>query len=290
MHVILMSERQGRTLSFGFGPRHVLVAAGLLLAAVILAGLIGFHFATAGVTSLPAPLSAAATRPQLDQLAMRVGELQARLARLSAIGERVAGKAGVPLPDADKANPGRGGPLLEPDPRPASAAEIAGLLDRLTETMDLAADHLLVLDAELLLRQASQGKLPMDRPISESGYVSSVFGTRIDPFTGKRARHEGLDFADDMGAPILAAETGVVISATSQPQYGNTLEIDHGNGLVTRYGHAQRLLVKKGDVVKRGQAIAEVGSTGRSTGPHLHFEVIKNGVRQNPMGYLSARS
>lgn len=288
MHVLLMSDRLGRTISFGFGTRHALMLAGLLIVAVVAAGFLGSRLAVDGQAAPAQPLSA--TTPQVDQLAMRVGELQARLASLAAIGERVAAKAGVPLPDAGKPDPGRGGPLLDPEPRPASAAELASLLDDLTRQLELASDHLMVLDAELLLRQASQGKLAMDRPVTDSAYVSSVFGYRNDPFTGRRARHEGLDFADDFGAPILAAESGVVLTATSHPQYGNELEIDHGNGLVTRYGHTSRLLVKKGDVVKRGQEIAEVGSTGRSTGPHLHFEVLKNGVQQNPIGYLSARS
>ncbi|TCJ11873.1 M23 family metallopeptidase [Parasulfuritortus cantonensis] len=289
MHVILMSEGQGRTVSFGLGARHIALFAGVLAVAVLAAAFLGFQYAAGGAPVQTILVPASASGRQVDQLATRVGELQARLARLTAIGERVAGKTGVPLPEAGGRDPGRGGPLLAPE-RPTTTADLAALLDRLTEQMDLASDHLLVLDAELLLRQASQGKLPMDRPVAESSYVSSVFGTRIDPFTGQRARHDGLDFADNLGAPILAAESGVVLTATSHPQFGNEVEIDHGNGLVTRYGHTSRLLVKKGDLVKRGQKIAEMGSTGRSTGPHLHFEVLRNGVPQNPIGYLSGRS
>lgn len=289
MHVILMSDHQGRTVSFGFDLRHVLALAVGLVAVLVLAVFLGSQLADPRPTTEAAPLSAAISAPQLTQLAVRVGELQARLARLSAIGERVASKSGVPLPDATN-NPGRGGPLQDPEGNAANASTLAKVLDSLTYQMDLASDHLMVLDAELLLRQARQGKLPMDRPVEDSAYVSSVFGVRIDPFTGKRARHDGLDFADERGAPILAAESGVVLSVSGHSQYGNFLDIDHGNGLVTRYGHASRVLVKKGDIVKRGQKIAEVGSTGRSTGPHLHFEVIKNGVAQNPMPYLSGRS
>jgi murein DD-endopeptidase MepM/ murein hydrolase activator NlpD len=283
-----MSDRLGRTVSLRFGRRHAMLVAGLLLAALFGTGLLGFQFADG--KPVPAGPAAQAGAPQLDQLAMRVGELQARLARLKALGERVATKAGLPLPDPDKPEPGRGGPLLEPDQRALSASELASLLDGLTRQMELASDHMMVLDAELLLRQASQGKLPMDRPVTASGYLSSVFGIRTDPFTGRRARHEGLDFADQPGAPVLAAESGMVIKVTAHPQYGNALEIEHGNGLVTRYGHTSRVLVKQGDLVKRGQPIAEIGSTGRSTGPHLHFEVLKQGVPQNPVSYLSGRA
>lgn len=290
MHIILMPEQNGTTRSFHFNLRHVLIVTAILLAALIWSGFLGFRFASDGEAAVAITLGKTQHSPQIEQLALRVGELQARMARLDAIGERVASKAGVPMPEAGKPDPGRGGPLLEPDQRVASASELASLLDRLARQLEQSSDHMMVLEAELLLRQASQGKLLMDRPVTESGYVSSVFGIRSDPFTGRRARHEGLDFADDLGAPILAAESGVVLRADRHAQYGNSLDIDHGNGLVTRYGHTSRLLVNKGDLVKRGQPIAEVGSTGRSTGPHLHFEVLKNGVPQNPIRYLSARS
>jgi len=129
----------------------------------------------------------------------------------------------------------------------------------------------------------------MDRPVDDAGYITSPFGMRIDPFTSKMSRHEGLDFADTPGSPISAAESGVVIAAKATPDYGNMVEIDHGNGLTTRYGHCQALLVKAGDVVKRDQKTALVGSTGRSTGPHCHFEVRKDGVPRNPVPYLSGQ-
>lgn len=288
MQIILLSDSLGPTRTFHFNPGHALLVAVLLLAALIWSGFLGFRIATDGGPSVAITLGKAQQAPQIEQLALRVGELQAEMARLTSIGERVAGKAGIPVPDLSKA--GRGGPMLEPAQRPTSAAELASLLDRLTRQLELTSDQMMVLDAELLLRQASQGKLPMDRPAAATAYLSSVFGVRTDPFTGRRARHEGIDFSDHLGAPILAAESGVVLTVTSHPQYGNSVEIDHGKGLTTRYAHALRALVKPGDVVKRGQPIAEIGSTGRSTGPHLHFEVLKDGVQQNPIGYLSGRS
>lgn len=287
MHVILMSDRLGHTFSFGLKRYHAWVVLAFALATMIGSGFLGFNIAAEGRVAQVAQTSE--TDPQVNELAVRVGELQARLARLNAIGERVAAKAGVPLPSVT-AEAGRGGPLLETNQPPLNAAALASLIDSLTQQLELASDQLMVLDAELLLRQASQGKLPMDRPVGGGAYLSSVFGNRIDPFTGRPARHEGLDFANDFGSPILAAESGVVLAVNMHPQYGNSLDIDHGNGLVTRYAHLSRILVKKGDLVKRGQEIAEMGSTGRSTGPHLHFEVLKNGVSQNPLSYLSPTS
>ena len=130
--------------------------------------------------------------------------------------------------------------------------------------------------------------VPNSKPIDAP--VGSGFGFRTDPFTGRAALHTGLDFSADPGTPILAAAGGMVVSVEVHPQYGNLLEIEHGNGLTTRYAHAQRILAKTGDLVKRGQPVALVGTTGRSTGPHLHFEVLVDGVMQDPSKFLSSAS
>jgi murein DD-endopeptidase MepM/ murein hydrolase activator NlpD len=129
--------------------------------------------------------------------------------------------------------------------------------------------------------------VPTQQPV-QAGHLGSVFGWRIDPFTGRSALHTGLDFQADPGTPILSAAGGVVVAAEQHPAYGNMVEVDHGNDLVTRYAHASRMWVKKGDLVRRGQKVAEVGSTGRSTGPHLHFEVLVQGVPQDPRKFLAA--
>jgi murein DD-endopeptidase MepM/ murein hydrolase activator NlpD len=118
--------------------------------------------------------------------------------------------------------------------------------------------------------------------------LGSLFGWRIDPFTGRSALHTGVDFQADFGTPILAAAGGVVVTQEFHPEYGNMIEIDHGNDLITRYAHASKTWVKKGDLIKRGQKIAEVGSTGRSTGKHLHFEVLVQGIPQDPLKFLAA--
>ena len=286
MHIILMSGRQGNAVSLRIGRRHALAMAIGVAVALGLTIFAGFQL---GQRNQVLPVAQERSQdPQLNQLALRVGELQARLSRIANIGDRVAKKAGVPLTDKG-AIPGQGGPVVAPDAAQMDVETLARVLDDLTRQYDHEADRLTVLDAELLTRQAVQGRFPMDRPVDDTGHVSSPFGIRTDPFTGRLARHEGMDFSDNLGAPILAAESGVVVRVQTSSDYGNVVDIDHGNGLMTRYGHCSKVLVKTGDVVKRDQEIALIGSTGRSTGPHVHFEVRKNGVPQNPLKYLSKR-
>jgi murein DD-endopeptidase MepM/ murein hydrolase activator NlpD len=142
-----------------------------------------------------------------------------------------------------------------------------------------------VLEAQLFEQAVKKKLIPTMMPVS-APFNASGFGQRVDPFTGQLAMHEGIDFLADLGSPILAAAGGVVVFSGIHPQYGYMIDIDHGNDLVTRYAHCSKLLVREGDIVHRGRKIAEVGSTGRSTGPHLHFEVRVGGVPQDPRGYL----
>jgi murein DD-endopeptidase MepM/ murein hydrolase activator NlpD len=148
------------------------------------------------------------------------------------------------------------------------------------------ADVLTLIESQLFEKRLDALMVPSSMPVS--GPIGSGFGFRADPFTGRPALHTGLDFPADPGTRIVAAAGGVVLSAGPHPQYGLLVELDHGRGLVTRYAHCSKMLVKQGDLVKRGQAIAEVGNTGRSTGPHLHFEVLVDGVQQNPARFLQA--
>jgi murein DD-endopeptidase MepM/ murein hydrolase activator NlpD len=148
-------------------------------------------------------------------------------------------------------------------------------------------DLLTVMESRLFDQKIRKSMVPTQQPVP-AGALGSSFGWRIDPFTGRSALHTGLDFQAEPGSAILAAAGGVVVASEWHAAYGNMVEVDHGNDLITRYGHASRLLVKKGDIVKRGQRIADVGSTGRSTGPHLHFEVLVQGVPQNPQKFLAA--
>ncbi|ANJ73691.1 M23 family metallopeptidase [Ralstonia insidiosa] len=228
---------------------------------------------------------ASVTRENLNLMAARIGEMQAQMVRLDALGARVSGLAGVPPREFDfKSQPGRGGPEGAFS-RAVSMPEIQSELDRLTRSADQRNDYLSVLESTLMDRQIHAKMMPTVRPVAV-GYDSSGFGTRIDPFTGRRTQHDGVDFVAPVGTPIVAAAGGVVVASEYRSDYGNMVDIDHGNGLKTRYAHASKVFVKIGDIVKAGERIALVGRTGRATGSHLHFEVHVNDVPQNPVAFL----
>ena len=224
----------------------------------------------------------------LNAMAVRLGELQAQLLQLDGLGERLAQMAGLKpkdLPPSEPGKaPGRGGPAPTLS-RDLSVDEFGSLLSELSHAVEERSDQLTVLEALLVSTSINKKFLPSLPPV-DGGWLSSSFGWRIDPFSGQKSFHEGLDFPSESGTPIVAAASGKVIFADVHPQYGKMVEVDHGNGLVTRYAHASRLFVKEGDFILRGQKIAAVGSTGRATGPHLHFEVRLNGVPQNPGRFL----
>ena len=165
--------------------------------------------------------------------------------------------------------------------------ELQRAMDDLERLSTQRVDLMTVLESRLFDQHIRKKMVPTQAPVSNRP-PGSAFGWRLDPITGQSALHTGLDFQADVGTPILAAAGGVVVAQEYHPQYGNMVEIDHGNQLVTRYAHASKVVVKQGDLVRRGQKIAEVGSTGRSTGPHLHFEVLVQGVFQDPQKFLSA--
>ena len=222
-------------------------------------------------------------RENLDAMARKLGDMQAKMLQLEALGERVSGLAGV-NPSEVRSNVARGGILV--DGRSLSMEELQATLKDLDQMTADRGDLLTVMESRLIDARLRKMMVPTQKPV-QGASVGSAYGWRIDPFTGRSALHTGLDFQADTGTPILAAAGGVVVTSEMHPQYGNTVEVDHGNHLVTRYAHASKLLVKKGDLVKRGQKLAEVGSTGRSTGPHLHFEVLVQGVQQDPHKFLS---
>lgn len=222
-------------------------------------------------------------RENIDAMAKKVGEMQAKVVQLEALTERVSQLAGVPIPASAKASPGQGGVLI--GNRPLSLEEINQTLADLEAMSNSKADLLTVMESRLFDQKIAKIMLPTAQPVPGS-HLGSYFGWRIDPITGRSALHSGLDFQADSGTPILAAAGGVVVVQEFHPGFGNMVEIDHGNSLITRYAHASATFVKKGDLVKRGQKIAAVGSTGRSTGPHLHFEVLAEGTPQDPQKFL----
>ena len=225
----------------------------------------------------------------LSAMAVKLGELQAQMLRIDGLGERLAKLAGLKpqeltMAPLDSSSAGRGGPAPTMT-RELSVDEFSALLAQLSRQVNERSDQLGVLEALLVNDSANKKFLPTLSPI-EDGWFSSNFGWRLDPFTGEKSFHEGIDFPAEVGTPIEAAASGKVVYAEVHPAYGKMLEIDHGNGLVTRYAHCSSLSVKEGDLVVRGQRVGTVGSTGRSTGPHLHFEVRLNGAPQNPARFL----
>jgi murein DD-endopeptidase MepM/ murein hydrolase activator NlpD len=227
-------------------------------------------------------------RENLDVMAQKVGDMQARMIKIEAMGDRVSGMAGLKPEDlsAVTSRPkgdGSGGPYV-PMNHPG-LAELNGALDALAQAAGEQSDVLTLTESRLLESRLKTLMIPSSRPIDVP--VGSGFGFRSDPFTGRGALHTGLDFPSPVGTEIHAAAGGVVRTAEMHPEYGLMLEIDHGNGLMTRYGHTSKILVKVGDLVKRGQVVADVGTTGRSTGPHLHFEVLVDGIPQDPQRFLA---
>lgn len=220
----------------------------------------------------------------VNALAIQLGQIQARVMRLDALGERLAKLAGIKEKDLD-APPGQGGPMTRP--YNLSEQDLQNQMTALIDTLERRADRYGALEAVLLQQSLKKNTLPSGRPVN-AAYNSSSFGWRVDPFTGQMAFHEGLDFMAEVGTPIYAAASGIVVSAEMQPDYGNIVKIDHGDGVETRYAHTSRILVKPGQRVEKGQLIAEVGSTGRSTGAHLHFEVRLNGVALDPRRFLTS--
>ena len=224
----------------------------------------------------------------VDALSAKVGELQAHVMRLDALGGQLTSMAGLKRGEFDfSAPPAEGGPEVQGSAQHTGVPDFLASLDQLSDQVRDREQQLAVLENLLMSRNVQQAAQPAGAPVA-GGYVSSVFGMRIDPFTGELAMHSGMDFAGSEGEAVEAVAAGVVTWAGPRAGYGNLVEIDHGNGYATRYGHNESILVQVGDVVKKGAHIALMGSTGRSTGPHVHFEVLYNGTPVNPARFVKA--
>jgi len=228
-------------------------------------------------------------RQNLGAMAVKLGEMQAQLMRLDALGERLSHVAGIKPSELRFAEiPGRGGALVtSAAPRDLGLDDFSRHLDALAQRMESRTEYLGLVEGELLESRAKARQLPTSHPVNGT-WNASGFGWRLDPITGQTALHEGIDFIAEKGTAIHAAASGVVAFAGFHTTYGYLIEIDHGAGLLTRYAHCSKLLVKQGEFVTRGAKIAEVGSTGRSTGSHLHFEVRRDGKALNPARFLRA--
>lgn len=294
MQIILVSRHLKVARTITIMPRHLVIAGfaflSLVMSSATLISWLTAHGPRPG--SQDEVLSQQQETHQAQQflnnnlqlMATRLGELQAQVLHLDTLGDRLAGIAGIKreAPPASKPVAGQGGAFV---PAPLGADELQREIDRLSREVDVRSDELAVLESRFLEKRVKERLMPTTLPVKEA-FLGSPFGHRSDPIVGQRAMHEGIDFNAETGTPVVAAADGVVLSAGWQSDFGNMIEVDHGDGLTTRYAHLSRMNAKAGSLVKRGERIGAVGSTGRSTGSHLHFEVRMLGVAQNPASFL----
>jgi murein DD-endopeptidase MepM/ murein hydrolase activator NlpD len=275
------------------GSRKPMFVVGALLGVGFLAGGAAGLVGTAGLRmqlgNQQAQLATTQRQSQreINALAARLGELQAEANRLNALGERLTRIGQLQDGEFNFDKPvgvGGAGPV-----RDISAPELHEGLDTLNRQFADSGEQLSVLESMLFNRQLDMNSVPSREPIANS-YITSSFGRRADPIVGGSQFHKGIDFEADVGDPVLAVADGVVSYSGVRSGYGNVIEIDHGNGYVTRYAHNSRLERRVGELIRAGQEIAKAGSTGRSTGAHVHFEVWENGQYVNPRKFLSQQS
>jgi murein DD-endopeptidase MepM/ murein hydrolase activator NlpD len=304
VQIILISSRLAKAKSLSLSPSHMLatLVVGVLLLVFLTGALYWVSLRFASDVRIPvihqlvraaqqgeAERSREYVQQNLNAMAVKIGEMQAQLTRLDALGERLSTMAGLRPQDFRLSDtPGLGGAQSTSlPPRDLTMSQFGEQVALLSRQMETRMDLLGMLEAQLFEQAVKKKAMPTMMPVS-APFNASGFGYRIDPFTGQQAMHEGIDFITDSGTPVIAAAGGVVQFAGFHPQYGHMIDIDHGNELVTRYAHLSKTMVKEGDIVQRGRRIADSGNTGRSTGPHLHFEVRFRGAPQNPTKFLMA--
>ncbi|MFO7276631.1 MAG: M23 family metallopeptidase [Pseudomonadota bacterium] len=304
MNVILFSKREGRARQFDLAHPATLgvIAAlglGILGTAFVLGMQLGQRSSAAldrsDTSHLVAMLNEqkeeiarlrAHVRERVDAIALRLGKVNAHVIRLDALGKRLTEMANIDHREFDfDSAPSTGGPEPGDEAVAAQIPDITRMLDELERRVQLRDAQLAALENVILARELREQIRPEGRPV-RAGFISSHFGERQDPFTGHQAFHRGVDFAGSAGTEVVAVAAGVVTWAGERAGYGNMVEISHGDGYVTRYGHNLRNLVTVGQTVTRGQPVALMGSTGRSTGPHVHFEVLRNGKQVNPASFV----
>ena len=306
MDIIVVSNKRGRTWRLRLDARHVLgwvPVAGVALillgavftlgylvrgdGSVLPSGLVASWAQEANAQHLELSKARETAEENARALARRIAQLHAHMMRVNAAGSRLTEIAGLDRGEFnfDQA-PALGGPE-EASGEETGLVHVLSSLDQFETQLADRERQMRVLEDLLLASRLQKQVKPSGWPV-ENGWISSTFGWRTDPFTGRYAQHTGIDFAAREGADVLAVATGIVTEAAERFGYGNLVEINHGNGYVTRYGHNERLMVKVGDKINKGQRIALMGSTGRSTGPHVHFEVLFNGNVVNPQQYIQA--
>lgn len=297
INVILFTNKGGRALSFEFNPLRIglLVSMGMALLCVL--GLYGgLQLGQDGMArwqgmaqeqQMQIDAARKSARTHLDALTLRIGRMQAQMLRLNALGNQLVAQASLDKDEFDFNNlPGVGGPQDVAGLQSIELPDFLSMLDELNAEMEDREQKFSVLETLLMDKSLHDRAMPSGSPV-KNGWVSSGYGKRTDPFTGKKEFHKGVDFAGKAGSQVLSVGDGIVSWVGERTGYGNLVEITHGNGYVTRYGHNKKPLVAVGDTVKKGQQIAVLGSTGRSTGPHVHLEVVHNDQLVNPSKYIT---
>ena len=294
MQIILVSRHLKAARTITIMPRHLVMTLAAFLAVVFITSAafswLSVQFRLPLIEDLLTSIQhkeSLKTREyvtnNLQMMASRLGELQAQMLQLDNLGERLSGLAGVKPKVVASEKPGEVGPFV---PAPMGANELQREIDRLALAVDSKAEELALLESKFLEQRVKERLLPTTLPV-KNAILGSGYGHRSDPIAGLRAMHEGIDFRADAGEPVFVAADGVVVTASYHPEFGNMIDVDHGEGLLSRYAHLSRMDVPPGSIVKRGALIGAVGSTGRSTGAHLHFEVRMFGVAQNPALFLN---
>lgn len=226
---------------------------------------------------------------KVQALSSRLASMQAQILRLDAAGARLVEEVGIQDEFGFGQTPAMGGPIEEDSSNKVTMNDVSVTLDSIQNSIEAKEQQLFALESILLDQDISSEQQIAGRPVN-TGWLSSPYGYRSDPFTGKRAWHSGIDFSALAGSDVMATAAGVITTVERKSGYGIFVEISHGGGYKTRYGHNRAVLVKEGDLVRKGQVIAKVGSTGRSTGPHVHYEITRNGKKINPWRYLKKSS
>jgi murein DD-endopeptidase MepM/ murein hydrolase activator NlpD len=304
MNVIFLSRREGRARQLNLThPLTIGLVGGLALAILGSAFALGLHIGRGDhqrllladtnrfggvLESQKRQIDELRQQLQLrvDAMAMRLGELSAHVIRLDALGKRLTEMADIDSREFNfDRDPPSGGPEGAGEGVGAQIPDLSAVLARLEQQVDSRDSQLAALENAILARELKAEIHPEGRPVT-SGFISSYFGERADPFDGRGAFHKGVDFAGTAGSKVVAVAAGIVTWAGERAGYGNLIEVNHGDGYVTRYAHNERALVSVGQTVKRGDTLALMGSTGHSTGPHVHFEVLRNGRAVDPLSFI----
>ena len=303
MNLVLLFRRQGQSRNLHLSHRLLIGgASSALLVLLTMAFVAGMHLGQRSEGRLPQSASTGEwartlgdqkeqigelrtqLQERIDAIAARMGQVNAHVIRLDALGKRLTQMANIDDREFDfDAAPSTGGP--ETDGLAAQVPDLSRMLSDLEQKVARRDAQLSVLETVILQRELREQIVPDGRPVRR-GFISSYFGERQDPFTGHQAFHKGVDFAGTMGADVVSVAAGIVTYVGERSGFGHIIEVSHGGGLVTRYAHNKSATVKVGDTVQRGQTLALMGSTGRSTGPHVHFEVLRDGRPVNPLSFI----